>query len=32
MGWQPTAEAGELAHGARVVAAPVDFSDRRRDR
>jgi hypothetical protein len=32
MGWQPTAEAGELAHGTRVVAAPVDSGDRRRDR
>jgi hypothetical protein len=31
MGWQPTAEAGELAHGARVVVAPVDSGDRRRD-
>jgi hypothetical protein len=32
MGWQPTAEAGELTHGARVVVAPVDSGDRRRDR
>jgi hypothetical protein len=27
MGWQPTVEAGELAHGARVVAAPVDSGE-----
>jgi hypothetical protein len=32
MGWQPTVEAGELAHGVRVVAAPVDSGGRRRDR
>jgi hypothetical protein len=32
MGWQPTAEAGELAHGARVVAASVDSGSPQRDR
>jgi hypothetical protein len=32
MGWQPTAEAGELTHGAQVVAAPADSDSRGRDR
>jgi hypothetical protein len=31
MGWQPTVEAGELAHCARVVVAPINSGDRRRD-
>jgi hypothetical protein len=32
MDWQPTAEEGELAHGARVVAAPTDSDSQQRVR
>jgi hypothetical protein len=31
MGWQPTAEVGELTHGVRVVTAPADSGSRQPD-